>query len=251
MKFRSVFQSIAVAASASLMAACAGGGDAEEATEEEAPEVEEVVLAEACPDRVLDQRGATEPLTCSCTVEAASEGSVWGAGPYTDDSRVCRAAMHAGLITDEPVNVTVTFSNGRVSYTASTANGVESRRWGSYGGSFHFEGATVGEPEEMAAKDPLEACPTNTAALRGTGQTVECSCAAGTTGSGTVWGSGPYTDDSRVCRAAVHAGVIDASGGDVSFTVSGGLGSYQGSNANGVQSSNYGSWRGSFDFNEG
>ncbi|NNC72365.1 MAG: hypothetical protein HKN78_05750, partial [Sphingomonadaceae bacterium] len=92
MKFRSIFQSIAIAASASLMAACAGGGDAEEAAEEEAPEEEEVVLAEACPDRVLDQRGATEPLTCSCTVEAASEGSVWGAGPYTDDSRVCRAA---------------------------------------------------------------------------------------------------------------------------------------------------------------
>lgn len=249
MKIRSIFQASSIAAAAGLMAACSGGGDADEATEEEAPEEEEVVLADPCPDRVQDRRGTTEPLTCSCTVEAAGEGNVWGAGPYSDDSAVCRAAMHAGLVSDEPVNVTVNFLPGRESYTASTANGVETRRWGSWQGSFFFDGATEGEPAEVAGG--LEACPTTATALRGSGETVECSCDANAASTGNVWGSGPYTDDSRICRAAVHAGVIGPQGGDVSFTVSAGLDAYEGTEENGIETRDYGTFSGSYDFNEG
>jgi hypothetical protein len=39
-----------------------------------------------------------------------------------------------------------------------------------------------------------------------------CRCSA-SDGSGTVWGTDYYTDDSRLCAAAVHAGAIPASGG--------------------------------------
>ena len=251
MTIRSGFQYLSIAASASLMAACAGGGEADEATEEEAPEEEEVALADPCPDRVQDRRGTTDPLTCSCTPEAAEDGNVWGAGPYSDDSAVCRAAMHAGLVGDEPANVTVNFLPGRESYTANTANGVETSRWGRWNGSFHFEGAPTGEPEEMAAKEELEACPTSAGALRGSGRTVECSCTAEAASSGSVWGSGPYTDDSRVCRAAVHAGQIGPDGGDVQFEVVSGEQSYEGSTANGVESRDYGAWGGAIDFPDG
>jgi hypothetical protein len=64
---------------------------------------------------------------------------------------------------------------------------------------------------------------------------------------GSVWGSGTYTDDSSVCTAGVHAGVISQqSGGVVIVEISPGLGSYQGSTANGVTSQDWGNWYGSF-----
>jgi hypothetical protein len=64
---------------------------------------------------------------------------------------------------------------------------------------------------------------------------------------GSVWGSGTYTDDSSVCTAGVHAGVIsEQAGGVVVIEISPGLSSYQGSTANGVTSLDWGNWDGSF-----
>lgn len=241
---------LSAVASIGLLAACNNGGDAEEAdaTEEE---TEEVVLADPCPDQVATMRGSGDPFTCSCTPEAAEEGTVWGSGPYTDDSRVCRAAMHAGLLADGPANVTINFLPGRESYTMSDANGVETRNYGRYGGSYAFEGAALGEPpEEIAAA--IEACPSSAVSMRGTTDALTCSCSpAAASSTSTVWGSETYTDDSAICVAAVHAGVIGTDGGNVTVTPSGGLESYSGSTANGVTTRNYGSYSGSFTVEEG
>ena len=66
---------------------------------------------------------------------------------------------------------------------------------------------------------------------------------------GSVWGSDVYTDDSQVARAAVHAGVLQVGQtGVVQVTILPGQQSYQGTNRNGVQTSNYGSWSGSYSF---
>ena len=65
----------------------------------------------------------------------------------------------------------------------------------------------------------------------------------------TVWGVGPYTDDSAICPAAVHAGLITvAGGGTVTFDVQAGASSYQGSTANGVTTRDYGSWPAQYQF---
>ena len=64
--------------------------------------------------------------------------------------------------------------------------------------------------------------------------------------TGTVWGSGTYTDDSSLC----HAGVITRSGGTVSIVLAPGRGSYSGSNMNGVRTQSYGPWSGSFRFGQ-
>ena len=62
-----------------------------------------------------------------------------------------------------------------------------------------------------------------------------------------VWGSGPYTDDSSVCTAGVHAGVIAFErGGRVRVQPRPGQNRYAGSARNGVETSDYGSWQGSF-----
>lgn len=69
---------------------------------------------------------------------------------------------------------------------------------------------------------------------------------------GSVWGTDDYTDDSSVCSAAVHAGVINPiEGGRIIVEIAPGQPSYDGTEANGVTSQDYGSWDGSFFFPRG
>ncbi|HUP83617.1 MAG TPA: LCCL domain-containing protein [Candidatus Limnocylindria bacterium] len=71
-------------------------------------------------------------------------------------------------------------------------------------------------------------------------------CPAGGRDSG-IYGTDTYTDDSFVCVAAVHAGLITiATGGVVTIELTPGLSAYLGSTRNGVTSSNWGSWPTSF-----
>ncbi len=70
---------------------------------------------------------------------------VWGSGPYTDDSSVCTAAVHAGVITlDKGGTVRVEMRPGQQSYQASGAHGIRTGSWGPFGGSF----VVVGSGEE-------------------------------------------------------------------------------------------------------
>lgn len=80
------------------------------------------------------------------------------------------------------------------------------------------------------------------------GQTFVYNCSPNGTFD-TVWGTDVYTDDSSICTAAVHAGKITrAAGGTVTIEITPGQEAYIGSARNGVTSSNYGSWGGSFIF---
>jgi len=62
-----------------------------------------------------------------------------------------------------------------------------------------------------------------------------------------VWGVGPYTDDSSVCTAAVHAGHLTfAEGGSVVIEMRRGQGGYAEGSNHGVSTQSYGEWPGSF-----
>jgi hypothetical protein len=64
---------------------------------------------------------------------------------------------------------------------------------------------------------------------------------------GSIWGSGPYTDDSSVCTAGVHAGVITrARGGVVTIVIRPGRASYEGTRRHGVTTEPYEAWDGSY-----
>lgn len=79
------------------------------------------------------------------------------------------------------------------------------------------------------------------------GSTYEFSVTGATSGS--VWGTDVYTDDSTVARAAVHAGVVRAGETKVvTVTVLSGQSAYPASTRNGVSSSSWGSWGGSYSF---
>ena len=95
-----------------------------------------------------------------------------------------------------------------------------------------------------AAQDNLAQC---TGYPRGA-ESYACMCPPVAQTTGAVWGSGPYTLDSNVCQAAAHAGVITATGGPVLAIALEGLDSYEGTTANGVQTSSWGSYDASFTF---
>ena len=62
---------------------------------------------------------------------------VWGTDPYTADSSVCTAGVHAGVITvRDGGRVIVEMRPGQESYGASTRNGITTRTYGSWRSSF-------------------------------------------------------------------------------------------------------------------
>ncbi len=67
--------------------------------------------------------------------------------------------------------------------------------------------------------------------------------------SGAVWGTDVYTDDSSISRAAVHAGLVAVGQTKtVVVTILSGQSSYPSSTRNGVSTSSWGAWSGSFSF---
>ncbi|MDB5302065.1 MAG: blaR1 2 [Phycisphaerales bacterium] len=78
-------------------------------------------------------------------ITGATGGSVWGSDVYTDDSSIPAAAVHAGVLKDgETGIVQITTLPGQDSYPGVIRNGVESRAWDQWGGSFRIE--RHGEP---------------------------------------------------------------------------------------------------------
>ncbi len=183
-----------------------------------------------------------EILELDCPA-GGSPGSVWGTNVYTDDSSVCTAAVHVGLITlDEGGAVRAEIEEGADEYNGAVSNGIESRDYGTWGGSFSFPDAEQVEVTGIAWD--------KSAASYGGDPGDEFTVTCRPEGEpGSVWGTDVYTDDSSICTAAVHAGLIDVTaGGEVTLRILEGQESYEGTDANGVTSNDYGSWGGSFEF---
>jgi hypothetical protein len=104
-----------------------------------------------------------------------------------------------------------------------------------------------GSSDTVVAQD--SAWDLNATGYRGqNGLQVSVDCPAGGTPY-SVWGSGTYTDDSSICTAAVHSGLITlTAGGRVVVTIGGEKQSFTGSEAYGVTTSDYGAWGGSYTF---
>jgi hypothetical protein len=192
---------------------------------------------------------------------------VWGTGTYTSDSAVCMAAVHAGKFTFmQGGMVKIDRQPGLADYQGSTQHGVESSEYGDFDDSFSFALVVVGNGHGVGLGNSIndwfsargmygggswasgsETWKMTAQHLRGAnGAKVGFHCDGSGRGN-RVWGTGPYTDDSSICTAAVHAGKITfAKGGDVTIQISAGKRSYAGSNKNGVTTRTYGSFGGSF-----
>jgi LCCL domain-containing protein/PAN domain-containing protein len=93
---------------------------------------------------VRGQGQSGQQFTYVCPANG-SPASVWGTDIYTDDSSICTAAVHAGLITFAAGGtVAIEIRPGQPSYTGSVRNGVSSSSYGSWGSSYVFVGSTAG-----------------------------------------------------------------------------------------------------------
>ncbi|WP_127106844.1 LCCL domain-containing protein [Pararhodobacter zhoushanensis] len=204
------------------------------------PPLPQGVLAD--PGNMTAYRGQ-DGQTFSFRVTGSASGAIWGTGVYTDDSPLARAAVHAGLLqVGQTGVVTVTVVPGQTSYNGTSSNGVESRAYGRWNGSYRLAMPVAPPPVDVLPD------PGNMTRYRGqNGQVLRFEVTGATSGS--VWGSDVYTDDSTIARAAVHAGVLRVGEtGVVAVTVLPGRDGYAASRRNGIDSTAYGRWQGSYSF---
>ena len=196
-----------------------------------------------CPANMTAHRNASASLSCRCSAKATASGPVYGSDIYTDDSSVCRAALHAGVISPAGGAVTVMPAPGRAIYDGVARNGVTSGRWPAYDYSFRFGGVqgAAGPAAERAAD-----CPRTLLESPARRTPFVCYCAGAATQSGIVYGTDVYTADSSICRAALHAGAAPAEGGAVTVRPRPGQGSYAASLRNGVSTAGWNAYGGSF-----
>jgi phage baseplate assembly protein gpV len=233
-----------------LLASCGGDDEPEETpttttTTTEAPagggtdDVAEAWRRNAT--ELRDRVGEQVDLECPA---GGRLGAVWGSNVYTDDSSICSAAVHAGLITvEEGGEVTIEVLEGQDEYVGMASNGVESEDFGPYAGSFSFPDA---DPLEVAAAIDWSRAANFYRDREEQEHTVICEPGGS---AGGVWGTEVYTEDSSICTAAVHAGLITVEdGGEVTFELVDGQDAYEGSESNGITSNDFGAYGGSFRF---
>nr|XP_039262352.1 uncharacterized protein LOC120338417 isoform X4 [Styela clava] len=196
-----------------------------------------------CKNMARDHQGQSFEIHCPAGCDAFTN-RLWGTTVYTDDSYICAAAIHEGKLTVDGGYVKVWKSGSRSAYSSTTKNGITSKSYGYWRGSFHFTDSPKVELEETV----LCTKQANSNNQNHFVATCPSGCDSHTS---RLWGTIVYTDDSYICAAAIHAGVIEATnGGDVTVWKSNGRSSYSGTSRNGITSKSYGSWGGSFQFTE-
>ena len=175
-------------------------------------------------------------------VTGTKDGRFWGGqnNIYTDDSPLNVAAVHAGLVRPgETKAIKVTVMAGQSNYPSITRNGVTSIKYGSYDGSYKLS---------APGSNDYPAAPDNMKSFRNLNGKVFTYRVTGKT-NGRIWGgqNNIYTDDSDISTAVVHAGILRAGqSGIVTIKVLAGQASYPSISRNGVNSSNYGKYDGSY-----
>ena len=108
----------------------------------------EIVLDD--PGNLVSFRGQ-EGLTYYFSVTGSTQGSLWGTDVYTDDSSLATVAVHAGVLLEGQAGVVkVTILAGQSSYNGSTRNGVTSRNYGNWNGSYMVESVSRKDPSSLA-----------------------------------------------------------------------------------------------------
>ena len=198
-----------------------------------------------CPNSFSSIPMDTPPITCGCSAEAAKKNdTVWGANPYYYGSSICRAAVHAGAITMQGGQVTITPApkipffpsvtrNDVQSSSSSADNGFRVVVAGSASGS-----APAAPAASTAAGQTMEICPNSFSSIPMDAPPITCGCSTEVAKKDdTIWGANPYYYGSSICRAAVHTGAITPQGGQVTVAPAPKIPFFPAVTRNGVQSS--------------
>lgn len=151
-------------------------------------------------------------LTFVCPATEPESGYVWGTGTYTDSSRICPAAIHAGVLPAGKAGlVTIVMGAGVSAFQGSMHNGVTTLSYGSWNSTYTF--SDTSEPGQIDWYTTALYVPAD---FR---DPVDVVCPPGGKLETGIWGTDVYTASSSVCVAAVHAGAVtQAAGGKVTVT---------------------------------
>lgn len=169
-------------------------------------------------------------------------GNVFGTSFYTDDSSVCKAAIHTGVIKDEiGGDLILIISNGESNYESSYQNGIQAAAHGPNPRSLTFKDAP-----QITRVDCYEIG--GSSRFSGTlGSRFTVFCEKGCSRKeNNVFGDQVYTDDSSICQAGIHAGLLTDRGGEIQFILEQGKQLYEGSAKNGIKSQRRGNYLRSF-----
>lgn len=179
--------------------------------------------------------------TVRCPAGGNLEG-VWGTDIYTDDSSICTAAVHAGILTASAGGtVTIEMRPDAGQYAGSRRNGVQTGDWMEpWTGAYVFVRDQASAEPAIAATSHMQLD-----SWRGqAGRTLSFSCPPFIE-LHTVYGTDLYTDDSYVCSAAVHAGIVTRrDGGIITLELVAGVASFLSSTRHGVTSQPADGWKG-------
>jgi hypothetical protein len=240
-------------AAAALLGACGGGGGGTSASSTTAApttspqQAAEQATAEAWAADAQMYRGKDgQTLEYRCPAGGVPN-DIWGVETYTDNSSVCTAAVHVGLITfTGGGTVTIEIGPGQAHYEAGSRNQVVSKRYTAWSGSFTFPESPPGSHSFQTPPDSWQVTMVDLE-LNG-GDTAEVACSADGEPA-KVWGTDVYTADSSICTAAVYEGrLTTASGGRVTIRALAGQRTYQGGEAHDITTRDHGRAKASFTF---
>jgi outer membrane protein OmpA-like peptidoglycan-associated protein len=148
---------------------------------------------------------------------------------------------------------------GRKAYAGALRNGIQSDDAAEHEASFRFAAASspgvapAGAIPAAPAATTVSICPSTFKAYAGTSEPLACTCNKEQIDAywvnNPVRGNDIYTSDSSICRAAVHAGVVNAkTGGAVTVIPEAGRKAYAGALRNGIQSDDAAEHETSFRF---
>jgi LCCL domain-containing protein len=180
------------------------------------------------------QPGKVVTFICPSTLQLNQD--IWGTDIYLDESPVCTAALHAGVLTrGTSGQVTIVIGTGAESFSSTQRNGVTSLSYGPYDLSYTFVPNT--QPGQIDWSTTYDMVPDDFQSAI----TVVCPPNGNTDSA--VWGTDVFSASSAVCVAALHAGVITLkAGGPVTLTLQPKQETFAASNSNGIVSLGWSSW---------
>nr|XP_028595914.1 cysteine-rich secretory protein LCCL domain-containing 2 isoform X1 [Podarcis muralis] len=164
-----------------------------------------------------------------------NNAKVFGTFTYESSSSICRAAIHSGVLDNRGGMVDITRKGRADFFVKSSRNGIQSSSKFKPSNSFIVSKVTVQTldcyttvAELCQFKKPATHCPRSY---------CPAYCKDEPSYWAPVYGTNIYADNSSICKAAVHAGVIgDNAGGYVDVMPVEKKKSYSGSSKNGIQS---------------
>ena len=172
-------------------------------------------------------------LTFVCPSNLKPTREIWGTDVYLDESPICTAAVHAGVLTrGTSGQVTIVMGPRAESFQGKERNGVTSLGYGPWDSTYTF--IKSGEPGQIDWNTTYDRVPDDFTSP------VTVLCPPKGNADTYVWGTDVYRSSSGICAAAVHAGIITLdAGGRVTVTLEPKQDGFRGSLRNGVSSRNW------------